>query len=960
MKTLTSNLSKAGLLAALVIVTTSASVFAQAAASTNAPPFANSDEPAFKSDEVLVKFRGDVTDEQIASAFRGASLQLIKQIQTPVMRGHGDIGITRALTKMPVQAAVNVLSQLPGIEFAQPNWIYRQQDVSNDPYFLNGSLWGVYGGASSPANDFGSHAAEAWAAGDAGSKGVYIGIIDTGIQHDHPDLAGNMWVNLAEQNGKAGTDDDLNGYIDDIYGWNAIAGNGNIYEPADKHGTHVAGTIGALGGNATGVVGVNWTVNIISGKFIGADGSGTTVDAVEAIDYMINLKSTKGLNIVALNNSWGGGAYDTALFNAIVRAAQAEILFVAAAGNGDWLNRAVNTDRTPFYPACYNTATAAGYDAVISVTAIDSKGAKPSWANYGTTTVDLGAPGVGIISTYPGNGYASNDGTSMATPHVTGAIALYAAKYPGAKASSIKKALIDSTTGTPSLTSTVTKGRLDVVEFLAAVPDGWVLPSSPPAAPSGLSAVAISHTQIQLTWTDNSGNEINPINETKFDLTRTGPYDLNSVPGSTTPQVKISLPANVTSYTDANLEPSKNYTYSIQACNTIGCSAAASPAEETTLPPPLPTTATFKGLDTTTQGLWGTALYGAEGYDICKDFSGSYIAGLGSTVSASGAGRHWWENSTSDPRDLTVPGGPGGVAACYYLGGTFALNISLPYWQTHRMAVYCMDWDRQGRQQTIEVLDADNTTKILDSRSTADLGDGKYLIWEVTGPVVLRVTWKDNPASTGDNAIINAVFFGAPQDARVSIPFVPAGPSRLSATASSSQVRLDWTAGSPTTGPVVGYKIERSLSESSGFVEIARVGKDVVTHTDTGLSPSTAYWYRIAAYNEGSDSQPWLVSATTTVPPTVPAAPSGLIASALSKSQIKLAWTDNSSNETGFKIERSRNGTSFSQIALVGAGVTTYTDSGLARATTYSYRVRATNAAGNSGYSNTAKTTTLR
>jgi hypothetical protein len=287
-----------------------------------------------------------------------------------------------------------------------------------------------------------------------------------------------------------------------------VANNNNIYDPAsDDHGTHVAGTIGAQGGNGVGVAGINWNVSIISGKFLGANG-GTLADAVEAVDYFTSLKNRQKLNIVALNNSWGGGGYSQALHDAILRAAKAGILFVAAAGNGDSSGHGLNNDSTPNYPSNYDTRqgtsteSAASYNAVIAVAAIDSNGNKASFSNYGATKVHLGAPGVGIYSTLPNGTYGSYSGTSMATPHVTGAVALYASTHPGATADQIRSAILSSVTPTPSLTGiTSTGGRLDLSTVISSVQ-----PNPSPSTPTGLSASAAlasvaGPSVVTLTWT---------------------------------------------------------------------------------------------------------------------------------------------------------------------------------------------------------------------------------------------------------------------------------------------------------------------------------------------------------------------------------------------------------------------------------------------------------------------------
>jgi len=214
-----------------------------------------------------------------------------------------------------------------------------------------------------------------------------------------------------------------------------------------------------VGGNGSGVAGVAWQTQLIAAKFLGPDG-GYLSNAVKALDYLTTLKTKYGINIVASNNSWSGGGYSSTLESAITRGAKAGILFVAAAGNAG-----SNNDSALNYPANYNTTSGAGYDAVISVAAIDQNGNLASFSNYGSTTVDLGAPGVGIYSTLPGNNYGAFSGTSMAAPHVTGASVLYAAANPGATAATIREAILASAQATPTAAlqgRTVAGGRLNI------------------------------------------------------------------------------------------------------------------------------------------------------------------------------------------------------------------------------------------------------------------------------------------------------------------------------------------------------------------------------------------------------------------------------------------------------------------------------------------------------------------
>lgn len=222
------------------------------------------------------------------------------------------------------------------------------------------------------------------------------------------------------------------------HGYNAITRTCDARDD-HYHGTHVSGTIGAIGNNALGVVGVNWTVSVMGLKFLNSAGSGTTADAIVAIDFAVNAKIA-GINVRVLSNSWGGGPYEPALFDEINRANTNDILFVAAAGNA-----ASNNDVTPSYPASYNTPN--------MVAAADNRDGLASFSNYGPTSVHLGAPGVDVLSTTPGSAYSYLSGTSMATPHVSGAAALVLSRQ-SLNTAQLKSALLNNVDRIPSLAGT--------------------------------------------------------------------------------------------------------------------------------------------------------------------------------------------------------------------------------------------------------------------------------------------------------------------------------------------------------------------------------------------------------------------------------------------------------------------------------------------------------------------------
>ena len=410
-----------------------------------------------------------------AGAVRSDSLHALTE-SVQAQEGYGGLELLKLGEGMGVEQAMRALAKNPWVTFVEPNYIYRKSAVSDDPYYAQGNLWGMYGddlpaavGPSGTTNQFGIGAEKLWNDNLTGSSSIVVGILDEGVQVTHPDLINNMWVNPYEVPDD-GIDNDANGYVDDVHGWDFVNNDKTVYDAGqDSHGTHVAGTIGGEGRNGVGVAGVNWDVTMISLKFLGPDG-GTTSAAVRALDYLTDLKVRHGMNIVASNNSWGGGGYSAALHAAINRAAKQNILFVAAAGNST-----ANNDTTASYPSNYDSTqaspgeSAASYDSVIAVASITNTGGLSSFSNFGATQVDIGAPGSGIWSTVPENSYSSFSGTSMATPHVTGAVALYAAAQGRTvSGAEIRSAILETAVPTASLAGrTVTGGRLNVASAVS-------------------------------------------------------------------------------------------------------------------------------------------------------------------------------------------------------------------------------------------------------------------------------------------------------------------------------------------------------------------------------------------------------------------------------------------------------------------------------------------------------------
>lgn len=336
----------------------------------------------------------------------------------------------------------------PNVMYAEPDYEVSINST-NDPSFAQ--LWALQNtgqivNGTAGTNDADMNIPEAWnAAGISGSGNVVIAVIDSGVQYTHPDLQANMWVNPSEIAGN-GIDDDGNGYVDDVYGIDATTNSGN---PADDnhHGTHVAGTIAAVGNNATGITGINQQAKILACKFLKSDGIGRISDALKCLDYIYALK-IKGINVVVTNNSWGGAGYSQSMADAIEMHRKAGILFVVAADNDG-----TNNDTSPHYPANYFKPN------VISVASTDQRDALAPSSDYGRRTVHVGAPGVNIYSTIPPNSYAYLQGTSMAAPHVTGLIGLLSAQNSTRDWRALKNLAIASGKPIGSLTSTTVTGR---------------------------------------------------------------------------------------------------------------------------------------------------------------------------------------------------------------------------------------------------------------------------------------------------------------------------------------------------------------------------------------------------------------------------------------------------------------------------------------------------------------------
>ncbi len=327
--------------------------------------------------EILIKFKKGLSDSIKANTFLQNKLVTKKNFK------NFSIQLVILPKTQSVQNTIAFMKEDDNIEYIEPNYLWKISEIPNEALF--DSMWGLRNiGQNGGTYDADIDADDAWNF-TKGDTTVVVGIIDTGVDYTHEDLINNMWRNQGEIPGN-NIDDDANGVIDDIYGFNAVNGSGDPIDDND-HGTHIAGTIGAEGNNGIGVVGVNWKAKIMALKFLRADGMGGTSDALECIDYILTMKN-RGVNIKVTSNSWGSGPYSSALYDAITALKNNDILFAAAAGNSS-----KNNDIYPTYPANYLL------DNIIAVTATDNNDELASFSSYGKTSVDVGAPGVNILST---------------------------------------------------------------------------------------------------------------------------------------------------------------------------------------------------------------------------------------------------------------------------------------------------------------------------------------------------------------------------------------------------------------------------------------------------------------------------------------------------------------------------------------------------------------------------------
>lgn len=729
---------------------------------------------------------------------------------------------------------------------AEPDYLLQSLATPNDFHYAD--QWnlrntGMYGGT--PGADV--HAGAAWdLQHDAGS--IIVAVVDSGVRYTHEDLAPNMWVNPGESgldaNGRDkrsnGIDDDGDGYIDDVHGINVLNGTGN---PDDDwgHGTHVAGIVGAVGNNTVGVAGVAWRVQIMACKFIDAAANYSVSDAITCLDYA----RRHGARIVTA--SWGGYAFDSpALRDAISQLRAAGIIVTAAAGNDN-----NNNDLHPLYPASYD------FDNVIAVAATNRTDDRAAYSNYGANAVDLGAPGSPVFSTWAGSDhdYRYNEGTSMAAAHLAGAAALLWARYPSETHQQIIQRILSTVDVLPALAGrTKSGGRLNLAAALASGSP----PSGPPrptllSAPSNLSATAVSPTQVDLAWTDNT------TLESGYEIQRSTD-NASFVPAG-------SAGADATRASVTALAGSTTYYFRVRAFQG-GTTSAWSNTISATTPAAPPPSAGSGWLDA----------------DVGAVAAAGSSSGTGSSQTVAGSGADIWDRADEFHFRYQSFNGDGAFVA--QVAGMTNTD----------------GWAKAG----IMLRDG--------------LGANARHIFVAVNPSGLPgVFWRTLAGGVTDFRSNNYTL------TRAWLKLVRSGNAFQ---AYQSADGMNWVA--------IGAAITLDLPGT------VLAGLAVTSHHDGSLC--TASFEQLSFPGSGA----------TSPPPATVNAPTGLAATAVSSSQINLAWADNATNETAYQVERSTNNADFATVATLGANTANYADAGVAAATMYYYRVRATAGSSASDYSNTA------
>jgi len=823
-----------------------------------------------------------------------------------------------------------------GVRSVEPDRVVTATTIPNDPSF--NQLWGLNntgqtGGLANADID----APAAWDV-TTGSRSVVVAVIDSGIDYNHPDLAANVWHNPGETAGD-GIDNDANGFVDDVYGWNFVTNTANVFDD-HSHGTHVAGTIGAVGNNGSGITGVNWQVSIMGLKAFDASGSGTTSNAILALNYATMMRRTHGVNIVATNNSWGGSGGSTALRDAITAGGNAGILCIAAAGNNGSDNDSVGV-----FPANYVGTSG------ISVAATDSSNRLWSRSNYGATSVQVAAPGVEIYSTTPNNTYESYSGTSMATPHVAGLVALMAAANPQATAAQIRSTIISTVTAVPGLAGKCSTGG--VINASAAVQA--IRDTIPPAAPTLLNAVA-GPGKATLSWQAPASNG-SPILDYAIE---------SSADGGATWIPFAHAASAATSATVGNLSNGGRYRFRVAAINSVGRGEFAYTSTDT-IPFGVPAAPTLLSA-VAGPGQVSLAWVAPEvdGGNQITDY----------VVQVRQAGWNWttWNDGVSASTTSIIRPLQGNTAYSFRVAAVNAAGTGL-------------FTDPSALQTVLPVVSVPTEPLSLVATPAGDAAILSWLTPASSGSSPISdysihyssdhaATWRPfaHSSSTATAAWVTGLETGKGYlfrvaavnsegssvfaVASVSLPAAPPPPpTLLVATAGAGSAVLSWQPPQFAGGsPLTGYSLQSSTDGGFSWSQREPLSPTATSAVVTGLVGGQSIIFRVAAANligTGAYS-----AATTpvvpTVPITVPAAPTNVVASAANPTQKWVSWNapaNGGSPIRDYTVQSSSNGgQTWTTVVHAPSAATAVLVTGLSTRFRYTFRVAAVNDIGTGAF----------